>query len=62
MSISVKVMDYTGRLVRSEIIRLTSGMNKNIIDLSREANGISTLIIFDENNLGVETVKLIKQH
>ncbi len=61
MTVSYKVMDYTGRLVRVETLNLASGQNQKKIDLSAEANGIYTLIIFDENNVGIETIKVLKQ-
>jgi hypothetical protein len=61
MEVSYRVMDYTGRLVQEDVMDLSSGSNTQRIDLTNDANGIYTLIIFDENNLGIKTIKIVKQ-
>lgn len=59
--IRYRIYDYTGRIIVDQPISIVSGINRYPVDLSTEANGIYTLIIFDENNLNIETIKVLKQ-
>lgn len=58
---SYAVYDYTGRIVKEEKIQVVNGSNMFNINLDRNANGVYTLVIFDADNAGMETIKLILQ-